>query len=270
MTTEEWDAICRFVSNEMANHVPKFATPISMTEEPGSGVAWGSGGYLDNDGDTWLITASHVFTDAPKDSRLAHLPFPDNEYIAITNQPKLARSPFDVAAVGISALPVNSPSRAAPISVVSELYSAAPEELLFWTGFPGYSLERHDPIIQSKLKTTLFGQLCTPALPMLSQALQGEAPQDSRFDPDRHIAIHYPSKAKKLFQDDETMLPNAKGMSGSLLWNTRYIERMNAGETWTPDCAQVCGVIWGVLANPEVVVASRIEYVRRQLIDVFK
>ncbi|WP_157903463.1 hypothetical protein [Cupriavidus malaysiensis] len=76
MTKEEWENHCASVTNQMASYVAPFVTPISMSEEQGSGIAWGSGGYLDANEGTWLITASHVFEDVPTGGRLAHLPVP--------------------------------------------------------------------------------------------------------------------------------------------------------------------------------------------------
>lgn len=90
MNQEEWESINANVKNQMAEHAAQFFTPISMSEQPGSGVAWGSGGYLKISGGTYLVTASHVFTDLPENATLAHLPTPEGDYIAITEPPELA------------------------------------------------------------------------------------------------------------------------------------------------------------------------------------
>ena len=87
MTREEWEYLCASVKDHMVAHLQQFLTPISMSEEAGSGVAWGSGGYLEANEGTWLITASHVFSDAPSGARLAHLPVPGDDYVAITDPP---------------------------------------------------------------------------------------------------------------------------------------------------------------------------------------
>lgn len=54
MTREEWEYHCASVKDRMVAHVQQFLTPISMSEEFGSGVAWGSGGYMVADEGTWL------------------------------------------------------------------------------------------------------------------------------------------------------------------------------------------------------------------------
>lgn len=89
------------------------------------------------------------------------------------------------------------------------------------------------------------------------------------FDRDRHIAIHYPSSAKRAPEEAATALPHPKGMSGSLLWNTRFVEVTRAGLEWSPASANVCGVIWAALDSPEVVLATKIEFVRKGLTRVF-
>ncbi len=269
MTREEWEYLCASVKDHMVAHLQQFLTPISMSEEAGSGVAWGSGGYLEANEGTWLITASHVFSDAPSGARLAHLPVPGDDYVAITDPPELAKWPVDAAAERIAPIPASSNTKAVPKDLLSDCYSAVDGELLFWVGFPGYKLERHDPILPDRRRSTLFGELPTLGLPMLSQALQGEDPQHAAFDRDQHVAIHYPSAAKRAPEEPATALPHPKGMSGSLLWNTRFVEATSAGLEWSPASANVCGVIWAALDSPEVVLATKIEFVRKGLTRVF-
>lgn len=269
MTREEWEYLCASVNDRMVEQVAKFVTPISMSEEPDSGIAWGSGGYLEANDGTWLLTASHVFTDAPRGALLAHLPVPGNSYVAITDPPELTKWPVDAVAVRVASIPASSNIRPVPKTLLAERYSAVDGELLFWVGFPGYTLERHDPILPARRRSTLFGCLRIPGLPMLSQALQGDDPQHSQFDCDRHIAIHYPSSAKRAPEEAATALPNPKGMSGSILWNTRFVETARDGFEWSPACAMVCGVVWAALDNPEVVLATKIEFVRAGLTRAF-
>lgn len=269
MTQEEWETINADVKNQMAKHVAQFCTPISMSDEPDSGVAWGSGGYIAISGKTYLVTAGHVFTDLSEGGVLAHLPTPGDKYIAITEQPELERWPVDAAAVRVPPIPEDSDITALPIERVADRYSAVESELMFWIGSPGYRLERHDPITPNKRRHTLFGELNTLSFPFLGQALQGESPNHECFDPVKHVAIHYPNYAKREPSAPPIPLPNAKGMSGSLLWNTRFLELYEKGIEWSPEEAVVCGVIWAALDDPEVLIATKIEFVRESLKDSF-
>lgn len=84
-----------------------------------------------------------------------------------------------------------------------------------------------------------------------------------------HVAIHDPDTVRSEVDASEIDLPNPKGRSGSLLWNTRYLETVQAGLEWTPEKARLCGVIWYVLDKPDVVFANRIEVARQSLHGAF-
>ena len=263
MTGEEWECHCASVKDQMVSYVAQFLTPISMSEEHGSGVAWGSGSYLEGNKGAWLITASHVFEDMPQGSQLAHLPIAGGEYIAITEPPERAPWPIDAAAASVVSNVGGESIKAIPLDLVADQFSAVKGELFFWIGYPGYKLERHDPIIPDKRRHTLFGELSTLGIPVLTQAQQGEVLEHEAYDHDRHVVLHYPAYAKRAPDQAPVALPLPKGMSGSLLWNTRFLEVTSAGLAWSPDCARVGGVIWAALDNPEVVLATKIEFVRQ-------
>jgi hypothetical protein len=50
-------------------------------------------------------------------------------------------------------------------------------------------------------------------------------------------------------------------MSGSLLWDRKFVARTTSGYQWSVDDAQVCGLIWATHEKLEIVVATKIEYV---------
>jgi hypothetical protein len=85
-----------------------------------------------------------------------------------------------------------------------------------------------------------------------------------------HVALHYPARAIQNPEQTEADLPNPKGMSGSLLWDTRFVADTQRGQEWSPDHARVCGLIWAAHAKPEVVVATRIEHVRPNLLSFLR
>ncbi len=269
MTQEEWDKQCAAVKEQMAAHAYKFTTPISMSEDRVSAVAWASGSYLQNGDVTWLMTAEHTFGDLKEGQHVAHLPVRDDHFVEINQQALRAARPVDVAAVKVPAIPVDSTVDTVPMGLVAERFSAVQSELLFWIGYPGFNLIRHDPIVPERVKATLFGELRVPAVPMLSQELQFEELDHAWFDPLKHVAVHYPAMAKKVAGGPDVDMPSPKGISGSLLWNTRYLETTQGGGTWTPELAQVCGVIWFALDKPDVVFATRIEAARQGIPEVF-
>ncbi len=66
MSRDDWDVLCAQVTEEMTSHVKRFAVPLTMSEEHGSGVAWGSGTYISLGRDTWILTAEHVLSNVPE------------------------------------------------------------------------------------------------------------------------------------------------------------------------------------------------------------
>jgi hypothetical protein len=265
MTREEWEFHCSSVKDAMATYAKSFATPISMSEEQGHGIAWGTGSYVEGPSATYLVTAGHVFTDVPKGGRLAHLPVLGGDYIAVVEEPELSPWPVDAAAFAVPPLPVNSTLKAIPPESIGSLFSAVEGELLFWIGFPGYNLERQDALVEARRRRTWFGELETPGMPMLSQAERDWNGGHAAFDSDKHIALHYPSTAKRSVDSPPVAVLHPKGMSGSILWDTQFVRTFRAGGNWVPELAQVCGLVWAALDDPEVVLATKIEHLRSGL-----
>src|SRR5207244_4091418 len=90
------------------------------------------------------------------------------------------------------------------------------------------------------------------------------------FDSDKHVAIHYPARAHRNADGPEVEVPNAKGMSGSLLWDTKFVATTSAGRNWTPELAKVCGLVWAAHPRPEVIVATKIEHWRHILLHFLR
>jgi hypothetical protein len=94
-------------------------------------------------------------------------------------------------------------------------------ELLFVKGFAGADAR------------FLFGASFSQATSYTCQEVK--LPPDPRFHSRFHFGLDYrPDLAKRL---DERDLPIPRGFSGSLVWNTRFVETHLKKETWRPDCA---------------------------------
>jgi len=269
MQLDEWERYCALVTSDMAEYVKQYVTPLSMSREPGSGVAWGTGSYVQGVDGTWMLTAAHVFGDVPAGARLAHLPAADGDYVAVQGTPQLKGRPVDVAAIPVR-LPIEALTQTVvPPSCIAPHFRAEAQEVLFWLGFPGYSLERNDPVMEKSQRRTMYDHLYIPMKPLLSQAAPVDLVNYSGFDPTIHVAVHYPATGKSAVDNSSVAFPNAKGMSGSLLWDTKFVACWLADKQWSPELAEVCGVIWYMLDQPEVLLATKIEEVRRALPGVF-
>ena len=271
---EEWARVSAKLTIEMKSFVERFATPISMSQEQGSGVAWGSGSYMvDGGGLVWLLTADHVYTDIPEGGVLAHLPVDGGDYVKVLVTPLEAPQPVDAAAFlvpKITNVPHPDHNRLLPINFFDTTFDVVEREVVFWSGFPGYFGNRDDIALESRLKVTLFGQLTSDRYPMLSQLPQDGPPVTHElFNPALHVAVHYPSEGRNAEDGKIIPLPLAKGMSGSLLWDTKFVRAKLNKEEWHPEMARVCGIIWGVLDDPKVILVTKIEHVRSKLSAIF-
>lgn len=267
MSVAEWSEHCARVKDAMRNWVTRFVTPISMSVEHGHGVSWGTGTYLEISGKHVLLTNDHVVAEVPAHGRLAHLPGPTNDYVAIVKSWCRAPYPTDAACIAIGNVGSAGMKEAVPYRLVEKRFAADQDEVLFWIGFPGFTADRHEVPTEARQYMTRFGgPLETPGLPMLSQVIKGwNGENEERFDPAIHVAVHYPNEAQRSANGPATTLPNAKGMSGSLLWDTKFVASLRKSAPWSPEDARVCGLVWGALDDPEVVIATRIEHVREAL-----
>lgn len=273
MNLSAWTQLCTDVTQRMNTHVANFVTPLSMSKEHGSGVAWGSGTHIQGAQHVWVLTAGHVVMDVPAGGRLAHLPVLDGEYNAAFGTPEVKGGGEDVAALPVYPDPKLLPAsgRILPPSAIAQCFEADEEEMLFWIGFPGFAVNRDDLPTTASQRVSMFGQLSTPWKPMLMQAIKDvDSVTHPAFDRTKHIAVHYPDRGTRASDGQDIPLPHPKGMSGSALWDTKAIASMKAGVDWKPEMAEVCGVIWAAPPEkPLAVFATKIEHVRGGLPNVF-
>jgi hypothetical protein len=125
-------------------------------------------------------------------------------------------------------------------------------EILFFKGYKGASVP------------FAFGSLFTNATSYGTQ--QVPLPEDKRFNSRFHFGLDYrPDLATAL---DGRDLPRPDGFSGSLIWNTRFVECGQNGQPWSVDCAQITGLVWLWVPEAACLVATRVEYVRSFLLRV--
>jgi hypothetical protein len=263
---DEWERVSCQVRDQMAKHVWPTVTSISQTDDGSRGASWGTGNYVWLRDAPYLLTNAHVVEDAVG-SHLAHLPGPTDDYVGCYNAFLADPWPIDTALMRLGDEWSRTTRAAIPASNLANRYEPAQHELLFWIGFPGSTATRHEPVTDLNRRYTWFGSpLKSPGFPMLTQAVEESVPNLPGYDPCFHVALHYPAKALQHPGEAEREVPNPKGMSGSLLWDTRFVADTKEAIEWSPDHARVCGLIWAAHTKPEIVIATRIEHVRPALL----
>jgi hypothetical protein len=268
MDKAQWDALCAAVRDEMAEYVCPFVTPISQSDDLLRGVAWGTGNYLSLRGVPCLLTNEHVVADAVG-SHLAHLPGPTDDYVLCNTPIFTDRWPVDAAVTRLQQNPAGPQRDMISVAHFDREFSPAESELLFWLGFPGSTAFRGEPLTKQNIHYSWFGELQYPGIPVLTQLFPAPIPALEGYDATKHVVLHYPAKATR-FPGEELDTLNPKGMSGSFLWDTKFVARTAAGKKWSVEDARICGLVWAAYDKPEVVVGTRIECVLPMLIQFFR
>ncbi len=199
------------------------------------------------------MTNEHVARALTQNS-LGHQFIDDDTVYRATNPFWANGWPFDVALSQIDPkIWTSRPHASAPIPEDRWALAHAPVdgEVLFLKGFSGS---------QSRF---VFGALFNNATSFGCQQIplpDGDPRFNSRF----HFAVDYrPDRATPL---DGRDLPNPPGFSGSLVWNTRFVECATNKVQWSVDHAQVTGLVWGWPSSEGCLIATRGEYVRSVLL----
>ncbi len=243
----QWNSTCFAVNEAMAAHVRASITPISKVLSNDHGELEGTGSYVEIHGKPYLITNEHVARVLQTHS-IAHQ-FHGSDNVVRCLHPMLAQSaPVDVAISAIddriwhmfahTATPI-------PLSRFATRHNPVPGELLF---IAGYSGDR---------SAFWYNTLISRGMPYLTQEIMMSADHGNA---EYHFALHYNPERASSPVDRAEGLPTPPGLSGSLVWNTRFVERKQAGVDWTPTDAQVTGIVWGWPSGGSCLIATKVEH----------
>lgn len=255
------------VLREMAQHIWPFVTPISKSLSDDRGMALGTGNYVEYEGHAFVVTNCHVVESA-NGEHIGHLPDHQDEYVVI-NAAITAPWPTDLAVIPTSKSLFDQGRDTIPFARFDPCFCPFRGELLFFLGFPGSTATRHQPVLKSNTRVSWFGSLPTKGIPIITQQLEHLPPDLPGYDPEKHVAVHFPAAAPQSPASEPKDLPNPHGMSGSLLWDTKYVATRHAGSAWTPHMARVCGLVWAAHTKPEVIVATVVDHLLVDLRGMF-
>ena len=254
MTREQWNVINDRVSTEMLNHVRAFVTPL--TKEHLSTVRTvGTGTYVHLTSKTVLLTCEHVAREAPLGFRFCG----SQTGNVFSYQGEWTSDPGPAGDIAYHQISPNTwgadthQAAAVPYERFAVRHHLAkPQELLFFMGFAGensrYGFGHHDAygsgyLSQQKLNTAgedVFEMLWMPGAAQFATSASDQA------------------RANMAVED-------ARGFSGSLAWNTRYLEISAQGRAWAPQDAVVTGLVRRWDQESQTLLIWRVEHVRTWL-----
>jgi len=255
-TKEEWDAALPTVVEAMTSHLRPFRSPIF--EDFGDHCdGWGSGSYLKLGERVFILTNEHVARARKEGRMLIHQFLGEEDFRPIAGDHVEHEWPLDLALLPVDGeawRQSNNQSRAISINQISLAHLPVTGEILTFTGFSGQEAKFY-------FNTMNYTGTC-------STSREVELPADERFNNRFHFGLDYrPDLAKTVIGDKGLPLP--PGLSGSTVWNTRFVEARMAKRSWTPELAVVTGVVWGWPSGVGCVVATRAEYLRSFLLGAF-
>lgn len=252
MNISEWNVTCENVKKHMVEYVKYFITPIfkvlkdnSTQEEYGEHFA--SGSFIQINHTKHLITNEHVTREIQHNS-LAHQFLNSDCVLRIVNHFYAKEYPLDIAITKIDEIVWNQcQHNSIPIPLTEFLpqHNPVDGELLFIIGYSG---ER------SKF---LFNNLFSAGTPYVTQE---KSVQNKTKNDIYHFAIHYEPEKAINFENNSKGLPNPSGFSGSLVWNTRFVEQTKLGNEWKSSDAKVTGLIFSWDPDNTCLWATKVEH----------
>lgn len=246
-----WDALCRETAEAMQDYCLPYVTPISHAISNDDGALEGTGGYLEFADKRWLISNEHVLGDW-QTRQFAHQFHGCDDVFRLVGAPTgIEKHPVDAAIWHIPDDVWNARPHqavAVPSSRLAQQHAPVPGELLFVAGFP------------QQRSHFYFNTLASHATPLIAQERNPPTVNDLHAN---YVLVGYSTeKAQSVKPSGGAPLSEPPGMSGSLLWNTRRVECDMEGRTWSPDMAQVTGMLCRWDPKLVSVQAIRIEVLR--------
>ncbi len=256
------------VANLMSHQMQSFVTPISGAISDRTATHVGTGGYIDWHRQRLLLTNEHVARDINEHS-LARKCFDSPDYIHINNPFKVLGAPQDIAVSDVDDRwnVVPHSAMAFPDYRFEKVHAPVQAEYLFLMGFTGEKAH-YSPSFET-LFTTGTPYLTQEYDPTLEPEENQRVISHPDFNPEHHFAMHWnPEQTTSTGGNTNSIPIDPHGMSGSFVWNTRFVELARLGQEWTPGVARLTGILWGWDTSNRFLFATRIEQVSRFLSSI--
>ncbi|WP_156668673.1 hypothetical protein [Rhizobium aegyptiacum] len=251
MNPQQWKTTCDQVADAMLVHTRPFVTPLG-TEDDRNVRLVGTGTYVAHENRRFLLTCEHVAHVQPMHYRL----YGNDDVFEHQGPWIMERHPVDAAFAPISApawAACSHQAQSVPYERFAQLHAPIERaEILFFRGFSGenarYAFGVHQTngsgyATQEKDNTGdagIFELFWEPKKTRFTSRTTPEATAEMKFE-------------------------DAGGFSGSLVWNTRYLEVTRQGGQWTPADAVVTGLLQRWDTATKTLLAWRVEHLRAWL-----
>lgn len=240
-----WDFVDQFIC-------PVHLIPKDDKRSP-PGDHHGTGWFIEKNGDPQLCTCDHVARDQVK-GILGYAPTGCDSGVSVESQFSLSPHPVDFAIANLSKTWELISHTGKPItqSFFDQKHQPVAGEYLYLQGFPGADSQ---PLFEQHNVKGLGAYLHEVEPPT---EIFSEKPP---FKASYHICMAWsPANANPLtVAAGGLSVPG--GLSGSVLWNTRYKEATEQGRQWTINDMRVTGIVWGASSKAGVVTATPVEHI---------
>ena len=230
------------VKRSMGNFTDQFVTPISEIISENRGRAWGTGYYVQLRGAAYLLSNDHV---AEKWPDIAHLPERKGRYRGFSRVPQSISRPLDVSLIRLTDEESRDATQmACPVELFDTRFQPAENELLLVGGYPGFATPAMGEHHLGDPRDTIGDHLPAQFTPILTYEVTDPTRRPSDFVEKLNVILDYERPAFRGTAGVMREPPDAGGMSGSLVWDTKIRAGGNAAY-WSPESARVCGLVWG-------------------------
>jgi len=242
---EEWNAKCSSVVDQMNRYVRDYVTPLSLEKDDNVRLI-GTGSFIKMNTVPSIITCHHVVLEA--DGNLDYLMAGNNGIYKYCWRWSCIADPVDVACTKDTLAPlVVEQKTIRPDQIATNHELSQPEELLYFYGFSGENSNYG------------FGHLVSNPTGYLTQqskeAVQGDDTIQLLMPAgEPHWSAETSEEAAKTMR-----FGDPRGFSGSLVWNTRFLETGARLDSWSPKSARVTGILKRFDERQRLLLATPIE-----------
>ncbi|WP_143492534.1 hypothetical protein [Pseudomonas chlororaphis] len=271
-TLEVTDSEFLEIERKLGSMVARYTTaihriaPDDNREPPGD--LHGTGNFIQIEKLKYLLTCEHV-TEFLKHGDLCIALQNAGAVFTLVNPVSALLDPADIAIIGISDNDWGSEThdhKCIQLDQLAERHSPVVGEWMYISGYPGELAHAWPPMLDGSGCAQEPGQQHFTAISFMCQveeafddALSKEHPAPLK---DMHFLLPYSPEIVEYMSDGpEKVLPLPPGLSGSLVWNTRYVEITSSGQVWKPEDARITGIVWGGSSKFGVLVATPAEYI---------